>query len=194
MQPPKTSITLLNAIANDVDTVRWTEFFNKYEPVMRGFLVSRFSSLDHDDIIQETLKSLIQRLPNYQYTPDSKGHFSAYLIGMVRHKALDACRRRKRMDDLHHRVASDKATEKPLCCNEEEIWKIRAMEAAIEQLLADPSINPRNKEIFRHVTLLHESPESVASLFGVKRGNVDVIKKRMIEKLSILVSAMTCED
>ena len=196
MQPPKTSITLLNAIANDTDTVRWTEFFVKYEPVMRGYLVSRFPALDQDDIIQETLKSLVRRLPDYRYTPDEKGHFSAYLLGIVKHKAIDRLRKEKRIENLHRRSAEEKALTADNDDNDDndESWKMRAMEAAIEQLMADTSINPRNKEIFRHVALMHEQPETVASLFGVTRGNVDVIKKRMIEKLSALVSAMTCND
>jgi RNA polymerase sigma factor (sigma-70 family) len=193
MQPPKTSITLLNAIANDTDTVRWTEFFVKYEPVMRGYLISQFPALVHDDIIQETLKSLVRRLPDYRYTPDEKGHFNAYLLGIVKHKALDQFRKEKRIENLHRRSAEEKALTDDNGDNDES-WKMRAMEAAIEQLLADASINPRNKEIFRHVALMHEPPETVASLFGVSRGNVDVIKKRMIEKLSALVASMTSDD
>jgi RNA polymerase sigma factor (sigma-70 family) len=193
MQPPKTSITLLNAIANDTDTVRWTEFFVKYEPALRGYLVSCFPSLDHDDIIQETLKTLVRRLPDYRYTPDEKGHFCAYLIGIAKHKALDQLHKEKRIKDLQRRSDENKKLMDGNGAHDDE-WKMRAMEAAIEQLFADASINPRNKEIFRHVALMHEPPETVASLFGVTRGNVDVIKKRMIEKLSALVAAMTSED
>ena len=193
MQLPKTSITLLNAIANDTDAVRWTEFFVKYEPIMRGYLISRFPALDHDDVIQEALKSLVRRLPDYRYTPDEKGHFGAYLLGIVKHKALDRLRKETRTKNLQRRSAAEKTLTYDNDANDDD-WKMRAMEAAIEQLFADASINPRNKEIFRHVALMHEPPETVASLFGVTRGNVDVIKKRMIEKLSALVSAMTCND
>jgi RNA polymerase sigma factor (sigma-70 family) len=193
MQLPKTSITLLNAIANDTDAVRWTEFFVKYEPIMRGYLISRFPALDHDDVIQEALKSLVRRLPVYRYTPDEKGHFGAYLLGIVKHKALDRLRKETRTQNLQRRSAAEKTLTYDNDANDDD-WKMRAMEAAIEQLFADASINPRNKEIFRHVALMHEPPETVASLFGVTRGNVDVIKKRMIEKLSALVAAMTCES
>jgi transcriptional regulator len=38
---------------------------------------------------------------------------------------------------------------------------------------------------------MRESPEAVAAMFGTTRGNVDVIKKRMIAKLSTMVNAMT---
>ena len=200
MQSPKTSITLLNAIANDTESIRWTEFFNKYEPVMRSFLKNKYPAVDCDDIIQETLKALMRILPNYQHTTDKNGHFHAYLLGIVKHKAIDLIRKNNSLANLHYRAAeeekasSDLIREDPKKEEEEYLtWKKRAAEAAIEQLLTNESINKRHKEIFRHVVLMHESPESVASSFGVTRGNVDIIKKRMIDKLSALVSAMTCD-
>ena len=53
----------------------------------------RFPSLEADDIIQETLFALCKVLPSYRYAPDEKGHFHNYLLGVVRHKAVDAVRR-----------------------------------------------------------------------------------------------------
>jgi len=42
--------------------------------------------------------------------------------------------------------------------------------------------------------MLHEPPESVAAAFGITRNNVDQIKRRLVERLQRLVSAMTEED
>ena len=160
---------------------------------MRAFLSSHFPSLDHDDIIQESMKALIKQLPGYIYTPDRNGHFKAYLTGIVKYKAIDQLRKLKRIKDLKNRCADDSATATACDISEKEEteWRMQTMEAAIEQLLADTSINTRNREIFRHVALMHESPESVAAMFGVTRGNVDVIKKRMITLLSAMVNKMT---
>lgn len=186
-----TSISLLKAISNDTATARWTEFFVKYKPIMRSFLVKHFPSLDHDDIIQETMRALVNALPNYHYMPDKKGHFKAYLIGIVKHKASDQIARRKRHDEITRRAADEqKSTTSPKIFSEEDNLENKALEVAIEQFLADTSINQLHREIFRHVALLHESPEDVASQFGITRNNVDVIKKRMIEKISKIVSQM----
>jgi RNA polymerase sigma factor (sigma-70 family) len=160
--------------------------------MMRAFLASHFPSLDHDDIIQESMKALVRRLPGYTYTPDRNGHFKAYLTGIVKHKALDQLRKSKRIKDLEKKCTDDNTT--AVCGiseKEEAEWKMQTVEAAIEQLLADTSINPRNREIFRHTALMRESPEAVAAMFGTTRGNVDVIKKRMISKLSSMVNEMT---
>jgi RNA polymerase sigma factor (sigma-70 family) len=184
----KTSISLLKAIANDTATVRWTEFFIKYEPVMRSYLTAHYPSLDHDDIIQETMRSLVDKLPDYRYTPDEKRHFRNYLMGILKHKAADLLKRQVRESNARAALRGDDAS---AISEEDEEWKFAAMESAVEQLMADPSINPRTREIFRHVALLHESAADVARLFGVSRNNVDQIKNRLIRRLSEMVAAMT---
>lgn len=191
MEKTLTSLTLLETLATDSQSVRWTEFFAKYEPVMRAYLARHFGSLDADDIIQETMKALLERLPDYVYTPDAKGHFKSYLIGIVKHKANDQLRKDRRLSALHNQSAAENApSARDDASKAEEEWKTHAMEAAVEQLLADASINPRNREIFRHLVLMRQPPERVAATFGVTRGNVDVIKKRMIDKLTVRVNAM----
>ncbi|MBO7720929.1 MAG: sigma-70 family RNA polymerase sigma factor [Kiritimatiellae bacterium] len=190
-----TSITLLNTIAKDAESARWAEFFVKYESAMRGFLKARYPSVEADDVIQETMRTLVRILPGYRYTPDVKGHFRNYLMGIVKHKAEDALRKRRRSDELNRAFGEnqlengrDHRTE-----DEENEWREAAMETAIEQLMSNPDVNPRDREIFRHVALMREAPESVAEQFGVSRGNVDVIKSRMIRKLTALVTLMLDE-
>ena len=185
---PETSITLLKAIASGTENARWAEFVHRYDGLMRDFLRQRYPTVEADDVIQNVLIALTKALPGYSYTPDEKGHFHNYLLGVVRHKAIDAVRRsasesEKRKSFATKGVPQDQPTE-------EAKWREDIMHVALEQLMADTSIAPRNREIFRHVALLNEPPERVAADFGVSRGNVDVIKKRMIDKLQGLVSAM----
>ena len=187
---PKTSVSLLKDISDGTASVRWTEFYRRYEPAMRGFLRERFPSVEADDVIQETLLALMKAMPEYHYTPDSKGHFHNYLMGIVKHKALDAIRRNASLTSLR----SDLAQEEDLriATNEDDdSWKMAAMEAAMEQLMSDDSISASTREVFRHVALMNEPPEDVARQFGITRNNVDQIKNRMIGKLSALISSMT---
>ena len=65
------------------------------------------------------------------------------------------------------------------------------MNAALEQLLSDESVNARAREVFRHVALM---PAEVAAAFGLARANVDQIKRRMVQRLSTLVAAMTEDE
>ena len=189
---PVTSITLLKSLASGTDNARWAEFFRIYEEPMRSFLSARFPSVDADDAIQETMVALMRRMPDYHYTPDSNGHFHNYLTGILKHKAEDALRREAResgkRDKLKERGAADAPREDP------DGWKLAAMNAALEQLLSDESVNARAREVFRHVALMHEPPAEVAAAFGISRTNVDQIKRRMVQRLSVLVSSMTAEE
>jgi len=195
---PVTSITLLKGLASGTDNARWAEFLRIYEQPMRSFLQSRFPSVDADDAIQETMVALMRRMPDYHYTPDSNGHFHNYLTGILKHKAEDALRREARESGKRNRLAGQEdphpSRNSANMLEEPEDWKLAAMNAALEQLLSDESINARAREVFRHVALMHEPPAEVAAAFGLARANVDQIKRRMVQRLSALVSSMTAEE
>ena len=194
---PSTSISILKAISGDAASVRWTEFFHRYEQPMRGFLAAKFPSVDPDDAIQETMRALVSALPNYVYTPDGRGHFRNYLMGILRHKAADILRRRlqetsgrenyrrDRRDDLSAAPAVENSDDEA-----ERLFRESALQAALEQVLADEKIAASTREVFRHVALLNERPEAVAAAFGLTRNNVDQIKSRMIARLTRLANEM----
>lgn len=185
---PTTSITLLKDLASAAGSVRWTEFYSRYEGPLRRYLQTRYPSVEEDDVIQETMLALMRCLPNYHYTPDVNGHFHSYLTGIAKHKAEDVLRRQARhaaaMDDLRHQERLPSETPA------DDTWKDTVFQAAVDQLMADSSVSARTREVFRHVALLHEPPEQVAALFGITRNNVDQIKKRMITRLSELAQQM----
>lgn len=193
---PDTRISILTAISKSSDSARWAEFVNVYEKPMRGFLFTKFPSLEADDVIQETMIALIKALPNYHYTPDEKGHFRNYLMGILNHKACDMIRRRtkeseKREDygkSLRGTTAADHDE------TDEQEFRVSLFNAALDQLLNDPAINPTHREIFRHIALLHEAPSDVAALFGITRNNVDQIKNRLRSRLAETVRAMDLSD
>ena len=193
---PPTSVTLLKDISDGTASARWTDFYNRYSPAMLGFLRERYPSVEAEDVIQETLVALTKAMPDYHYTPDGNGHFRNWLMGIVKHKALDAIHRAKRISNIKTDIAKgyDRQSVEPTILAEDDSWKHSAMEAAVEQMMSDESITARTREVFRHVALMHEQPEDVARQFGISRNNVDQIKKRMIDKLSALVSAMTARD
>lgn len=184
---PNTSITLLKGLASGADSVRWTEFYRIYEGPMRAFLRARFPSVEADDVLQETMLALARRMPDYHYTPDRNGHFRNYLMGILKHKAMDALAVRTRearfREDLAERPAGEGAAD-------EEEWKHAALEVAIAQLLADKDINPLHRTVFERLVLQREKPEDVARELGTSRGNVDVIKKRMIERLGAMMARL----
>ena len=192
---PPTSVTLLKDLSGDATSVRWTEFHDKYSGPMRAFLRTHYPTVEADDVIQEVLIALMKCLPHYQYVPDEHGYFHNYLMGIVKHKAEDALRHMKFRTILISELEKEakermKHLRRPDDEAEEAAWQENTQEAALQQLLADGSILPSTREIFRHVALMQEPPAKVAAEFGTTRNNVDQIKRRMIVRLSGMVRSM----
>lgn len=170
---------------------RWGEFVLRYRPMMERYMATRFPTLEADEIIQETLIALIRIFPQYHYSPEERGHFHHYLTGILRRKSLKVLGRRvgeaRRLEALS--VAAEVAAEETQ--DEEGAWQQTKMEIALQQLLADPSIRGRTREVFVRVAINGEAPEAVAEAFGMKRNAVDQIKARMVARLRRLVEALT---
>ena len=193
---PPTSVTLLKDLSGDATSVRWTEFHDKYAGPMRAYLRTHYPMVEADDVIQETLLALLKCLPRYRYVPDEHGYFHNYLMGIVKHKAEDALRHMKNFTGIKDKFAKENAGQtQPFRLPDDDAdqaaWRNAAKEAALQQLLADDSILPSTREIFRHVAIMHEKPADVAHRFGITRNNVDQIKARMIARLKDLITAMT---
>ena len=190
MSVPVTSVSLLKVLGEDAQSPRWTEFAKKYASTIDGFLFKYFPTVDAEEVVNDTLIALVKKLPLYEYDPDSKGHFRNYLLGIVRFKAIAKLKEQRR-DAVHREALETEAQlnweyEKQSYSADLRNWQREAYEAALSQFMADKSISPRDKEIFRRVALKGESPESVAEVFGIKRNNVDQIKARMVAKLKEL--------
>ena len=197
---PVTSISLLKVLGEDSQSPRWREFLRMYASTIDGFLFKHFPTVDAEDVVQETLRALVEKLPLYEYDPDTKGHFRNYLIGIVRFKAIEQLKRRKREADLRAELEANAQfeweCEKQSYSVDLRDWQREAYEAALAQFMADKSISTRDKEIFRRVALQGESPEDVAAIFDIKRNNVDQIKARLVAKLKELALryAGICEE
>ena len=197
---PVTSISLLKVLGEDSQSPRWREFLRMYASTIDGFLIKHFPTVDAEDVVQETLRALVEKLPLYEYEPDTKGHFRNYLIGIVRFKAIEQLKTRKREADLRVELEANAQFEWECEMQSYSVdlrdWQREAYEAALAQFMADKNISTRDKEIFRRVALQGESPEAVAAIFDIKRNNVDQIKARLVAKLKELALryAGICDD
>jgi len=184
---PVTSVSLLKVLGEDSQSPRWTEFAKLYASTIDGFLFKYFPSVDAEEVVNETLLALVEKLPLYRCDPDKKLHFRNYLIGIVRYKAIEQLKKRKREADNREIFETQAKLDWEYHQQQFEVdlrdWKSEAYEAALTQFLADPKMTKRDKEIFRRVALNHESPEEVAKIFDITRANVDQIRFRMKQKL-----------
>ena len=196
MEVPTTSTTMLKVLGEDAMSPRWTEFADKYLPLMSGYIARKFPMLEADDIIQEALIALVAKLPDYRYAPDEKGHFRNYLIGIVRNKCQETVRAQKKIAAGRDAARIDAEIAEDLNADaegeaEHKQWQFTSYEVALQQLMADPRIQEQTKQIFTRTALNDESPDDVARMFGITRNNVDQIKNRMTAKLRELAKDLS---
>jgi RNA polymerase sigma factor (sigma-70 family) len=192
---PETSTTLLRDLAQDSHHARWGEFVARYRPMMEAYLQTRSPMVDVDDAIQETLIALIKVFPVYHYSPGETGAFHNYLTGILRHRALRMIEyesRRLYKELKYHKIEELSASDGDK--DDESSWRESVLEIALQQLLADESINDRTKQVFVRVAVNGEKPESVAESFGITRNAVDQMKARMKERLRELANALMKVD
>ena len=157
---------------------------------MSAYLQSHFPYLEADDLIQNTMITLVKKLPEYRYVPEETGHFHNYLTGVLRRLALNQLKRDRRRGEILEDYAHEP---KPPCDegeNEESSWRESMYEIALEQVLADPTIQSRTKQIFLRTAIDGEKPEAVAASFGLKRNAVDQTKARMIERMRVIIASL----
>ena len=155
---------------------------------------AEFSELDADEIIQEALIALVGALPNYTYNPDEKGHFHNYLTGILRRRALKAKQREARRAEVLEDYGKRDLNAPSAAEQEEKNWRESLYEIALQQLLADKTVQGRTKQVFVRTVVNREKPEAVAAAFRIERNAVDQIKSRMMDKLRKLVTALEKTD
>ena len=196
MKIPTTSTTLLRDLAQDSQHARWSEFVARYRPMMEAYMRNRFPTVDVDDAVQEALVALIKVFPVYKYSPEETGAFHNYLTGILRRRALrviESESRRLNKEQKYHEIEELTASDG----NEDawSLWRESVLEIALQQLLADESINDRTKQVFVRVAVNGEKPETVAQSFGITRNSVDQMNARMKDRLRELANAlMKVED
>ena len=129
-------------------------------------------------------------MPDYRYVPDEKGHFHNYLTGILHHKALNALKRQNRRNEVTREYALDPSARGIGNDADVEKWRETVCEVALQQLLADPSVTGRKRQIFMRTAMKGESPEDVAASLAVSRAVVDQTKKRMMDRLRELVERL----
>ena len=188
---PTTSTTLLKQIAGTAEHPRWAAFVARYRPMMESYMRERFPGLEADDVIQETLLGVMKALPGYVEREDRKGAFHNFLTGVLRHKAIDALQRAGRRSGAESLAALERTGGNG---DSEEEWRRTVYAVALGQLMDNPRLGARSKQIFLRTALRGEKPQAVAESLGVSRGVVDLTKTRMTARLRELVERLKDVD
>jgi RNA polymerase sigma factor (sigma-70 family) len=101
IDPLKTRISLIDRIRNLQNDEAWYEFVRIYRPLVVRFSLSwKVSAADAEDIAQNTLAWVADRIKDYEYRP-ATCPFRAWLLQKVRHLIQDRFREIGRRGRVH---------------------------------------------------------------------------------------------
>lgn len=185
--------SLIQRLKDWDDQASWREFFDIYWALLYG--TARKAGLgdaDAQDVVQSTVMELCKRIKTFQADP-TRGSFKAWLLQLTRWRIADQVRRRRPEETARaHRAAggastadAGTATEErlpdprrdPLEVAWEEDWEKTLVNAALAKV--KDQVSARDFQVFVLLVVQGASPESVAGLTELSRGNVDVIKHRV---------------
>jgi RNA polymerase sigma-70 factor (ECF subfamily) len=89
-----TSPSLLERLRRAEEPEAWRQFVDLYTPILFAFAGRLgLQEADAEDLVQETLVQLLQKLPQFRY--DRRKSFRAWVWTVMRHKVLESRRRRQ---------------------------------------------------------------------------------------------------
>lgn len=198
-----TRATLISRLKNWQDQASWQDFFDTYWKLIYG-LARKFGLNDEDaqDVVQETLMSVAQQMPNFEYDP-KLGSFKSWLRTLIRWRITDHLRKRNPAVSVpldHDSDADDSSfalrelpDKKAQSIDQlyEQEWQKNLLDAAIDRVKR--KIDPQKYQVFDFYVNKEWSPEKVASAFKISVDQVYLAKHRVTEMIKSEVKRLESE-
>lgn len=183
--------TLLERLRDGSDTLAWTEFFQRYWPLVYAYARRRGCS-EHtaEEIVQDVMLKVFQRKDVFRYDP-CKGRFRDWLGVLVRNRVIERARRSDRAraaggDSLRAMAQLDSGDAGP-----DAVWEAAFEEALLAAMLdvVRRQMRPRTYQAFELFFLQEVPAGKVAKLTGMTRNAVYQARKEVVNRLRRLGSA-----
>ena len=194
---PETSSTMLRELAGGADSARWTEFVDLYTPVLvywlnclRNTKLPSLSPEMYDDIVQETLVSLMKLFPSGRYDRN-RARFRTLLSSILRKRAVDCLRKsgyatlRFLPEEEMQCVLEAGLDARAEAAEREERRELRAelWRLIVERVFRESNYSGQTRAIFMR-SVAGESMETLTREFGVERNAIYQIRTRIMKKLT----------
>jgi len=180
--------SLLSRLKRWDDHESWQQFFDTYWKLIYGLAAK--AGLGDDaaqDVVQDTVAAVAKQMPRFKYDP-ALGSFKNWLFLIARRRIADHLRRHYRQvptvspaPDSASKTALIESLPDPsgdrLEAIWEEEWKHHLLHAALARVKAQ--VEPRHYQIFDCHVLKEWPVKDVVRTFGVRSGQVYVIKHRL---------------
>lgn len=185
--------SLLIRMANPGEQIAWEEFYQTYaEAVQRYGLKLGLDTHRAQDVLQETMTTLMRLLPDFRYDP-LKGKFRNFLLTIVHQKALRTIRQLARRSEISadapeqsgRTILDSLAAEDKDAVGEqdEKRWRLCLMEQCLERLRKESRTQEKTFDIFFAYAVQNKSCKEVAQTFEVQENLVYQIKNRLTAQL-----------
>jgi len=186
-----TRATLIDRLKNWQDQASWQDFFDTYWKLIYG-LARKFGLNEEDaqDVVQETLVSVANHMPNFQYDP-KLGSFKAWLRTLIRWRISDHLRKRAPAttvplqgdtktgeDSFAVKELPDKNSQTMDQFYEQE-WQKSVLDAAIAKVKR--KLDPQKYQVLDFYVNKEWAPEKVAAAFNISVDQVYLAKHRVTE-------------
>jgi RNA polymerase sigma-70 factor (ECF subfamily) len=185
-----TRATLIQRLKNWQDQASWQDFFETYWKLIYG-LARRLglSEDDAQDVVQETLISVAQAMPNFKYDP-RLGSFKSWLRQVIRRRIADHLR--KRVPGTYS-LQTETETEDSSVLKElpdtspsmeqfyEQEWQKNLLDSAVANVKR--KLDPTRYQIFDFYVNRGWPPEKVAAAFNIPIDKVYMAKHRITEMI-----------
>jgi RNA polymerase sigma factor (sigma-70 family) len=186
--------SLLSRLKNWKDDESWRVFFDTYwRLIYNTALRAGLNDAESQDVVQETVISVLKSMPNFQYDP-SKGSFKGWLLRLTKRRIVDQRRMQQRgLRGLQHRSLTGQADDKtdlleyildPAGGALEAIWDAEwernLLAAALDRVKT--KVDLKQYQIFDLYVVKGWKVSEIARLMRVNPGHVYLIKHR-IQKL-----------
>ena len=105
--------------------------YRRFAPVVHGVLLGYVAHADADDLTQDVFEKALQRLGDLR----DAGAFPGWLLGIARHAALDAVRRRRPLTGIEVELADAHASHEDRIDAQRSLQAIRSLPAAYRETL-----------------------------------------------------------
>lgn len=182
----ETSLSLLARLQTKPDPLSWQRLVDIYAPLISRWLShSPLQRADHEDVTQEVLKIVVQKLPEFQRRRE--GSFRAWLrvvtVNCLRefwrstkHQPTatgdsNFLRKLQELEDPHSELA--------------RVWNTEHDRHVVRRLLEliGPQFEPATLQAFRSVVLDGQKPAQVAAELGISVNAVFLAKSRILRQL-----------
>lgn len=180
-----TSASLLAKLKDPSDQVSWEQFVRIYTPLVRYWLRRvNLQSHDVDDVLQQLMVKLVQKLPEYEYDPERS--FRGWLRRVVHNEFLHLKRSQRELT-LGDPGNAETTLVKPLdkIVEPEDFWSREYADLVVA--LALPIMRDNFEETTWRAcwltTVDGEPAAAVAEKLGLSVGAVYIAKSRVLQKL-----------